>query len=739
MRLALGLALPVTLIAQLVPSVGLALVPTATTTRESLLFNARPGPDDQRLRDAAAALDAGDAERARGLLERKTPPIDDYRALLLARAYERLGQPAKAYPLLEAIKAPRHRCAAGEAEHALDLDAALLHARLLAAEQPGAAAEILAAQGPRAALLAEAAALYRRAGEDQKADEIEARLLVETPDAPEARTLAHALKAKGVKARLRTSERRFHRIERLLDTQQNADAKSEGNRLLDEIPAESELRCQLSYIVGKAERKLRQYQTSEQALAAARERCIADGKTDVALRATLLEVQVRAIRGEVERTQRLVEWMAKNHPGHSFLDDALLFYANLLEDAGKPDAARKVYLQIVESMPKGDQGPEAAWRLAYLGIRDDDRPTALQWLNWLVARKDLPAVEHDRARYWTARLLEEKDEARARSLYEAIALEPTFYTWLALEHLEQARPAWAKALKGQLLAIRDQEARAATEGTDSRTRGAAGPDAGVVPGTAWRAPETLTSAAEYERARHLFAAGTKSYAETELGLLDCPDLTDGETLGLSLAFDAIGAHQHAQALLRARAGTMLRGPLTPDALLVWRAAYSRPFFDLVSQAAAEQKIEPLLLLALVREESTFDPQVVSWAGAVGLAQLTPGTAITAHLELGLGRLDLEQLTDPALNLRLGARVLRDDLKAFQSREPLALVAYNGGVGVAERLIERTPKPFERWVEEIGIKETRRYVKRVLETWGLYRFLYDRDRPFIRLPGDIRRG
>src|SRR5262249_29559898 len=152
--------------------------------------------------------------------------------------------------------------------------------------------------------------------------------------------------------------------------------------------------------------------------------------------------------------------------------------------------------------------------------------------------------------------------------------------------------------------------------------------------------------------------------------------------------DAMGSHPRAQELLRARADRMLKGPLTPEALHVWRAAYSRPFFEDVEKAAAAEKIEPLFLLALAREESTFDPQIVSWAGAVGLTQLMPGTASAAHVQLGLGRLDLERLTDPALNLRLGARVLHDGLKSFKNREPLALVAYNGGPGVAQRLIDK---------------------------------------------------
>jgi soluble lytic murein transglycosylase len=191
-------------------------------------------------------------------------------------------------------------------------------------------------------------------------------------------------------------------------------------------------------------------------------------------------------------------------------------------------------------------------------------------------------------------------------------------------------------------------------------------------------------------------------------------------------------------LLRSRA-SMLAGPLAPKALPVWRAAYSRPFRAEIERASKESNVEALFLTALSREESTFDHEIVSWAGAVGLAQLMPGTAVLAHFALKLGKLDPERLTEPELNLRLGARVLKDGLVGFGALEPLALVAYNAGPGQAKKLVEDTPKPFDRWVEEIKIRETRKYVKRVLETWGVYRFLYDTERPFIPLPDAIGGG
>jgi soluble lytic murein transglycosylase-like protein len=114
----------------------------------------------------------------------------------------------------------------------------------------------------------------------------------------------------------------------------------------------------------------------------------------------------------------------------------------------------------------------------------------------------------------------------------------------------------------------------------------------------------------------------------------------------------------------------------------------------IEQAATEAGVDPALLAALVQHESGFDPSVVSHAGAIGLAQLMPGTAD------GLG----VDPSDPLGNLRGGARYLREQLDRFGSPE-LALAAYNAG---PTRVAQAGGIP--------RIAETQAYVPRVLSTW-----------------------
>ena len=100
-----------------------------------------------------------------------------------------------------------------------------------------------------------------------------------------------------------------------------------------------------------------------------------------------------------------------------------------------------------------------------------------------------------------------------------------------------------------------------------------------------------------------------------------------------------------------------------------------PFGAEITAAAKKHGIDPALLAGLVKQESGFNPNAGSPAGARGLAQLMPGTAA------GLGVTDV---LDPAQNLDGGAKYLRQQLDAFGGDVTRALAAYNAGPGAVQR-------------------------------------------------------
>ena len=141
--------------------------------------------------------------------------------------------------------------------------------------------------------------------------------------------------------------------------------------------------------------------------------------------------------------------------------------------------------------------------------------------------------------------------------------------------------------------------------------------------------------------------------------------------------------------------------------------------DHILQAARETGVDPWLIAAVARQESTFNAHARSPANARGVLQLLPSTARLHARKLGLGsRPDLE---DPAINIRLGAQELAWLIRRFGATEP-ALAAYNAGDRRVRRWWKRWPEA-EFFTESIPIPETYNYVRRVVFLSDAYRQIH----------------
>ncbi len=152
---------------------------------------------------------------------------------------------------------------------------------------------------------------------------------------------------------------------------------------------------------------------------------------------------------------------------------------------------------------------------------------------------------------------------------------------------------------------------------------------------------------------------------------------------------------------------------------LWTLAYPLAYWTSVRRAAEAQGIDPYLVLAVMREESRFDPRVVSPSGAVGLLQLM----LTTASMVARAAMRPADLMNPEVNITTGTQFLGGQLRAFHGDVVLALAAYNGGPFAARRLARRPRNDPDVFMESIAIAETRVYVQRVLQSYGIYRWLY----------------
>jgi soluble lytic murein transglycosylase len=130
----------------------------------------------------------------------------------------------------------------------------------------------------------------------------------------------------------------------------------------------------------------------------------------------------------------------------------------------------------------------------------------------------------------------------------------------------------------------------------------------------------------------------------------------------------------------------------------------------IRRHSSQQQLHPALIRAVIKAESGFDPRAVSRAGAIGLMQLMPQTAV---------RMDVRDMYDPDDNVGGGTKYLRQLLNRFHGNLPLALAAYNAGENAVERY--QALPPFD---------ETRQYVRKVLR---YYRTFLVRDGVIMERP------
>jgi soluble lytic murein transglycosylase len=405
----------------------------------------------------------------------------------------------------------------------------------------------------------------------------------------------------------------------------------------------------------------------------------------------LLDLSRLRQRRDREAALSTLDRLVREHPRSNDAPDALLLKAELLEAAARPAEAEKTYVKLAADYPDEDEAASALWRLGWLAwFRGNHVEATARWNRLQVARGG--ASLREAATYWLGRAWERRGdrEQAARQFAQLVKDSPrTYYGLLA------AKRAPAVSVGGG----------AASFAFPADPR------------------EGLLGDLRFDRALALREVGLREFADEELDELTRRSVGEPRRLyALSAAYVADERYHMALRILRRSfQGTARSGGTSPREF--WEMFYPLGWRDALTAAAGRASLDPFLVAAVVREESSFYPQARSRVGARGLMQLMPDTGRAVAQARQIPFPDVEVLDHPVTNLEIGTIFFGGLLREFGDAR-LAAAAYNAGpTRVREWWANRKTDDLEVWVEQIPFNETRAFVKRVMLSWQEYQRVY----------------
>lgn len=383
----------------------------------------------------------------------------------------------------------------------------------------------------------------------------------------------------------------------------------------------------------------------------------------------------------------------ERYPTSPYIDRSRYAAADIYESFGRKQEATALYRGIIKNFPNSQVHDDAASRLAWLYYRDRE------WAQAYATFQKLAANAKDNAfrtagLYWQGRSAEKLGDAEsATRIYRQIVdgSEESYYQALALRSLARVG-----------IAVEEPKMSA------------------IPPAEEADPPMSADIVYHLSRARELSAISLHRLAVAEISEAD--NLSKKHLrLRPLLMHEYFNNQAYGRSLAIAN-----QLPSSQSERNLYR--FPLAYWEMIQQKAQERELDPYLILALIRQESLFDPQARSPAAALGLMQLLPSTASRVAKQIGVSPPSNEQLFQPEINLVLGTQYLKDLLQRYSNDWFKAIAAYNAGEAAVDRWEkEILTDDTEEFVERIPYLETRGYVKLVMRNHRIYKRLYDQQK------------
>ncbi len=416
------------------------------------------------------------------------------------------------------------------------------------------------------------------------------------------------------------------------------------------------------------------------------------------------------------------------YPDREAAPEILWEKARLLEEKGRWDESLQAFTDLSNAYPESDRAADARFRAGLCLFKKESFDAA----EWAFADIVVGAESEEAARalFWAGKCREHlsgPDEARARYVEATEAALDSYYGRKAQVRLRELGGA-PRNPEGRRLVLRQGPGRPIlwnAEMLDFAAWLAEWYDQVYFPVNRSALRRTMYEDPSFVRADIFLDIGMRDAALRELSDLEDTIGRDPRAIDILLDYcERMGLHKRAIRLAEKLLGMSPAESLSEAPVYLRKRVCPAHFSDIVERECWARDIDPMIEFSLIRQESLFEPDAVSWVGARGLSQIMPATGRWVARRLGHRGFRTSHLLDPEVNIRFGTEYFAVQIEEFDGDVLRALAAYNGG-----------PESSERWwkygggmdsdvfVEDIGYSQTDDYVRRVFRFSEVYRELY----------------
>jgi soluble lytic murein transglycosylase len=404
-------------------------------------------------------------------------------------------------------------------------------------------------------------------------------------------------------------------------------------------------------------------------------------------------------------------------PQDALAADALLEAGQLAETLGDTSKAASYYQRLAVEYPQDPRAADHIFSLALTDYQQSDYSTAETLFRGAaeLASNERPA--HSLLWLGKTLLAEGKNTEAQAALQQAVSIEPHGFFGIRASDLLDHKSPFSNSAALVIPSSTESEQSEAEQWLISQFK------LTESPAMSGDIPLALASNPQFLRGKELWELGLVLDAKQELESIR-QQYQDDPTVSYQLAlfFRNIGLYR-SSILAAARLHRLANIDPLDGPVFLARLHYPLYFSDLILERSKAYGLDPVMVLALIWQESLFEGFATSSASAQGLMQIWPPTGDDIAAALNWPDYHSSDLQRPYVSVAFGTWLLGDEMNRFDQDVFATLSAYNAGTGRAATWREQSNGDPDMFVETISLDEPKTYVERIYEHFHIYQELY----------------